>query len=96
MTDLERYLQRCITVADLKQALEEYPDDMPVLFAYRANDHWGTEIAAAITDEPERVKVTWSGYHNTAKAVRPDHSRDENDYEGEEMEEVLIIGGEAY
>lgn len=73
-----------LTVGELKEELELYPDDMKVYFSYNYGDHWRTEVAAEIVSV-EKGEVEYSDYHSMMK-VRDDVDPGEGD--------VLILSRE--
>lgn len=75
------------TVADLKKALEDYPDDMRVRFVYPSGDYWRTELARQVKDLEEGM-ISHSDYHNMD---RVDSYQDSDDEEPEDYDPVLLI-----
>lgn len=63
MADLNpvaRALLKGMTVADLRAALAEHPDDMPVII-YSEHGHRGESPASGITTGWYRPESTWGG-----------------------------------
>ena len=53
-----------LTVAQLREFLSQFPDDLPVLRAVPSDDHWGTVLARAINDHESGVTtVQYDRYH---------------------------------
>lgn len=98
--ELHRYLERAMTVKDLREALEDFDDDTPVVFSYNYGDHWRTTVAERVENADEG-EVIWSAYHRSPKILEDSSERDEDpDGEGPESEErgtrdvvVLCAGG---
>lgn len=68
-----------VTVGELKELLEDYPDDMPVVFAYNHGDYWRTTVTAEIKkNRLGEGAVVWSGYHRMYKEY------EESEKEGDE------------
>lgn len=92
--ELDRYLDRtnAMTVKELREALEDYPDEMPVVFAYNYGDHWRTEVAERVGDV-EEGEVLWSAYHRMPKTADQDEGEpdEEDDGKSEENVNVLIL-----
>jgi hypothetical protein len=83
-----------MNVAQLKELLESYPDDMEVKFGYDSKDYWHTPVAADINGGDERL-VKHSDYHNMDQVVRNREQEDFDD-EGEQfveegVKQVLIL-----
>lgn len=68
-----------MTVSDLKEQLEQYPDDTPVYFTYDYGDHWNTIVAKEVSSVEEGA-VKHSDYHNMPKV----------DDEAEENNAILL------
>ena len=54
--------QNAITVQELRDMLQDFPDDMPVVFAYPSGDYWRTEVANQVK-EVEEGSIEYSNYH---------------------------------
>jgi hypothetical protein len=52
-----------LTVSELREVLAQYDGDMPVLFASKTGDYWGTVIASP-GGGCEELIVEWNEYHN--------------------------------
>ena len=76
-----------MTVRELINELEFYPDDMEVEFAYNYGDYWNTTVCKKIKDI-DKGFVEYSGYHRMDKLVEED---DEDEEESEKKREVLIL-----
>ncbi len=76
-----------MTVRELINELEFYPDDMEVEFAYSYGDYWGTTVCKEIKDI-DKGFVEYSDYHSMDKLVEED---DEDEEEHEKKREVLIL-----
>ena len=76
-----------MTVRELINELEFYPDDMEVEFAYNYGDYWGTIVCKEIKDV-DKSFVEYSDYHRMDKLVEED---DEDEEESEKKREVLIL-----
>lgn len=72
MSNLKRYLQDCITLNDLIEALESLRDyegingDTKVVISYDYRDHWNTQVGEPVSD-PLLMLASYSGYHNKLK-----------------------------
>lgn len=84
--ELHRYLERAMTVKDLREALEDFDDDTPVVFQYNYGDHWRTEVAERVENVDEG-EIVWSAYHRSPKVVDGDEQDEEQDEEQEERAE---------
>ena len=75
-----------MTVRELIDELELFPDDMEVEVAYNYGDYWRTTVCKEIKDIDEGW-VEYSGYHRMDKLIDVDDEDDEPD----EKREVLIL-----
>lgn len=57
-----------MTVGELKELLEQFDDELPVLFSYNYGDHWNTTVAGTISSA-DTGKVCYSSYHRMNKVV---------------------------
>ena len=80
---LERFLENAITVKELKDMLDDFDDNMKVVFTYNYGDYSRTEVASQVT-EVEDGFIEWSEYHRMGKVP-------EDQYKEEDNEMVLII-----
>lgn len=71
-----------MTVGKLKEYLEEFPDDMPVVFSYPSRDYWKTELVGSITCA-EYANVKYTDYHQCFQVDKNEDS---------EEQEVLVLG----
>lgn len=79
-----------LTVGELKELLDNFDDEMPVLFCYNYGDYWSTVVAETIgADDVDEGKIFWSSYHNKYKVVLND---DYSELTEEDGVDVLIIG----
>jgi hypothetical protein len=62
-----------MTVAELKDLLDDYSDDLPVFLAYNYGDYWRTTVAAPVKSG-ETADVSWSDYHRMPKVTDDDES----------------------
>lgn len=76
-----------MTVRELINELNCYPDNMEVEFAYNSNDYWKTTVCKEIKDV-DKGFVEYSDYHRMDKLVDID---DEDEEEHEKKHEVLIL-----
>jgi hypothetical protein len=83
-----------MNVAQLKEMLESFPDDMEVKFGYDSKDYWHTPVAADINGGDERF-VKYSDYHRMDKVVQNEEQEDFDEGEPVSSEEgatkVLIL-----
>jgi len=79
MSKTSKYLENAMTVEELREMLESYDDDMPVVFAFSSGDYWHSDVAENVT-EVEELEVTYSDYHRKFKLVE-DMSDDDNGIE---------------
>jgi hypothetical protein len=71
---------RSITVADLREILEDQPDDALVIFAADYGDRNHTEQALPLRGEVERVEISASAYSASGYAIaEPDEDDEGND-----------------
>lgn len=61
-----------MTVQQLKEELNNLPDDMEVKFSYDYGDHWHTNVAERINNVGIDF-VTYSDYHRMDKVVEENH-----------------------
>jgi hypothetical protein len=73
---------KTMTVGELKQYLEEFPDSAKVVFAYPSGDYWHTELIGEI-NYAEYASVKYTEYHRCFKVM---------DTEDEDGQEVLVLG----
>ena len=66
-----------MTVGQLRAALAQYPDDMPVGFAYPAGDYWGRTLMGEVS-KLDTERVQYSDYHRTFQVLTEDRDRDED------------------
>lgn len=74
-----------MTVGELKEYLEEFPDSQKVGFSYPTGDFWRTEVFVGI-QSAEYATVAWSEHSRAYRLV------DEDDRQDNPREEVLILG----
>lgn len=77
-----------MTVRELINELEFYPDDMEVEFAYNYGDYWGNTVCKEIKDI-DKGFVEYSDYHRMDKLVEEYDEDDEEEHE--KKREVLIL-----
>lgn len=51
-----------MTVAELREMLASFPDDLPVVFAYNSRDYWHTTVAASVNEVSVQI-IRYSNYH---------------------------------
>ena len=73
-------------VSELKELLEDCPDDMEVMFAYPSGDHWHNVLASEI-DDVDQAHVRHSDYHRTDKVL--DTFAD--NYEAKETDRTVVL-----
>lgn len=71
---------KTMTVGELRQYLEEFPDSAKVVFLYPSGDFWRTALAGTI-NYAEYANVEYSEYHKQYQVAKDD----------EEGEEVLVL-----
>lgn len=83
-----------ITVAALREMLDEFSDDMPVMFASNYGDMGRTMQTLRITDV-EVLDVHESAYSDSrlALAERSIDDRDDDDRDDDELARVVVIHG---
>jgi hypothetical protein len=85
---------RSITVRELLEQLEEFNEagygEHKVVFAYNANDHWRTPIAATI-EGTEEGEITYSEYHQTYKQICSEEADELREFSDEEDAENVIF-----
>jgi len=77
--------QKAMTVKELKEQLSMYSDDQIVYFSYNYGDHWGTTVAAPVTNISSD-SIKWSDYHRMHKIADL-----ENEVNHEEIKKVIVI-----
>mgnify|MGYP006269680747 CR=1 FL=1 len=79
-------------VAELRELLEGFDEDMEVHFSYNYGDHWHTTVAPRVDEVFEGV-VERSDYHRMDKLVDEEDCYDEDtgDYK-EEVRRVVVLG----
>ena len=80
-----RYLERCMTVGELKDALSGFADDAKVVVARTAPDYWRSPIAERI-DGVDQIAVGWTEYHRCLKNLS-----EQDDDEGGGTDTVVAI-----
>ncbi len=78
-----------MTVAALIARLQDYPEDMLVMFAYPSGDYWNTTLAGRI-EEIATTPVKYSDYHSAYKVVGDPSDEPLAD---DQSDEVLILQG---
>lgn len=73
-----------ITVAELREMLTHYDDNMPVVFSHPSHDHWRTELAGGICNIMD-CEVEWSDYHSHWKLA------DDRDNEEPDLDRVAAL-----
>jgi hypothetical protein len=79
---------KTITVGELKDLLDGYDEDTPVIFSADYGDYHHTPQALPLKGEAEDVTVTETGYSNSGFAVVTEED-EEIDYD--EDEQFLLI-----
>jgi hypothetical protein len=69
---------KTITVAELKDLLEDYPDDMPVVFTADYGDRSHTEQALPVKGELDTVTITQTAYSTSGWAVGEPETDDDD------------------
>ena len=77
-----------MNVAELKEALEYYPDDMEVHAEYPSGDYWHTTLAPVV-NSVYFGRVKHSNYHNADKLV--EESDDDDDVDVEDTKKVVVL-----
>lgn len=72
-------LDKVMTVKELRDHLESFEDDDPVLISYDYGDHCHTEVAEKIR-AIETINAKWSDYHKAFV----------NDFDGDEQYAVIL------
>lgn len=67
-----------ITVAELKEMLEDYPDDSVVHFQYDYGDH-GRSLVTPGVKNVEQVEIKYSDYHQMPRRVDDEDTRTSDD-----------------
>lgn len=75
-----------MTVRELINELNCYPDDMEVEIAYSSHDYWKTIVCKDIKDV-DKGYVKYSDYHRLDKLI----DIDDEDEEDNDKREVLIL-----
>jgi hypothetical protein len=55
-----------LTVREIKDLLNQFDDDLPVVFSYSYGDHWHT-VALGEINQAQEEAAEWSGYHEMFK-----------------------------
>lgn len=69
--------RNAMTVNELRELLEDFPGDMPVVFAHPSHDYWRRELAGPVTNA-EFGNVKWSEYHDQWATI-DESDRDDDD-----------------
>jgi hypothetical protein len=77
---------RTMTVAELREALESFEPDAPVVFTYNYGDRAGTSAVGVIRVVAE-MPLRSTGYSATGLALR------EDDDEGDDNEQTAVVLG---
>jgi hypothetical protein len=75
-----------MNVKQLIDELQQYPDEMPVHFAYNYGDHWRTRVAPQVR-HAEELSVVESDYHSMPMVV------DEDDRRYDAAAQVVVLHG---
>lgn len=78
--NIKKKLQHGMTVGQLKEILENFDDETPVLIGYDYGDHWHSQVADRIDEPDGPMVIEWSDYHNKFK-VSTDYQTIEDAYE---------------
>ena len=82
---LEAYLDRGMTVGQLRERLKRFDDNAKVLVAHTASDYWRSPIAENI-DGVEETEVKFTDYHNCAQ--ERNYERDET---GDGLQTIVVL-----
>lgn len=91
-------ISQCLTVQELKELLEDYPEKMPVVFGYNFGDYWHTNVLAQVKSL-ETGRAEYSDYHQMLKEVdhiqgtlnEEEEDQDEENPENVERIDVLVL-----
>jgi len=72
-----------MTAKELKEFLNQFPDDTKVVFSYPSGDHWRTQLAGEIQESTWR-KVKYTEYHRCFEVTDPEDT--------DNLEMVLVLG----
>lgn len=81
------FLNQCMTVAKLRQALEDYNDDDKVVFAYNYGDYQRTTVCAAVHNIGDG-DIKYSEYHRMGKLIE---CTDEDEEPAKDPEAVSVV-----
>lgn len=91
MSNAERAIQFTMTVGDLKDILEQFDDNLPVVLERNSGDYWNTPVVECIEDGgscgPMEHELAWSEYH---RQLGP-HVPSEYDEEDDTVETVKAV-----
>src|SRR4051812_49375318 len=94
--DLTRYLnpshRQGMTVAQLREELEQFDDDKVVLFSYNYGDYWRTQVAER-AQQVTTQRVKWNARLDMPEVEEDDGEDGEVDYD---WVEVVVIGNGRY
>ena len=74
-----------MTVGELKETLQQYPENLEIGFAYSHGDYWYTEVVGKV-NAVEELDTIHSAYHNLPKLVE-----DSANHDPEEITQMLVI-----
>lgn len=78
-----------MTVGELREALNGYDENTPVMVPYPSGDYWHTQLAGNVSGfRINEGLVQWSEYHREWKIIEAD----EEDDKDEESQAVLLLG----
>jgi hypothetical protein len=75
-----------MNVKQLREMLEDFPEDQEVVFLHPAHDYWNTELASSV-DFLESGYIKYDTYHNKNVVV----DSDGEDIDGDDIHYVVII-----
>lgn len=91
--ELKRYLERGLTVKELREALEEYDDDAKVVFKYNFGDYSRTLVVER-AESIQNGSVVWSGYHDLPRMVEEygdERIGEDEELGDDDLAEVVVI-----
>lgn len=69
---------KTMTVRDLKNLLDDYDDDMPVVMSAPSGDYWGSVLALPIdSQETQEGGIRYSEYHRRWKLAGENDDADD-------------------
>lgn len=86
---IKNLLNYTITVGELKEMLENYPDDTKILVEQATHDYWKTIVVKPIA-EAELETLEYNDYHQSLKVSQPTDDEDQESPDNDQHQALII------